>query len=312
MQDKTRQGTTRQEKTRHGTTRQDKTRPNETTTVLLITTSRLRSVLSRLVSSCLVLSCLVLSCLVLSCLVLPCLVLSCLVLPYLVLSWVLSCLLVLSCLALPCLVLSCLTLCLVLSHDLCLVFVLSRLVLSVLQALFTLQTQMRPLVCFHDEILELSMLLLCASLDDIKALTQWEGTVDSARQRLVDQLQSLLCRSLYPPPGRLEQLISQGLELQRKQSVYHNQLAQARLPEQLRVLAPPTSLFEDYCPTHQSLPHRSTHVLEEHKDEVWVVRFSRSGALLASASQDLNVIVWKVTYNDTRTFATEVLMNRII
>ena len=173
-------------------------------------------------------------------------------------------------------------------------------------ALLTLQERLSPLKTFQDEVQELSMLLLCQSRNDIQALTQWEGTVEDARAHIARQLEGMLAPAYCPPPGRLEHIVAQGLQHQRTESVYHNTFPPYHVTRGHPQHPPsPTDLFEDYSPTSEALPHRTTHLLEEHTDEVWVLRFSPCGSFLASGS-DLHVIIWAVEYNDVRTVATKV------
>jgi WD40 repeat protein len=41
-------------------------------------------------------------------------------------------------------------------------------------------------------------------------------------------------------------------------------------------------------------PCTTTHVLEEHADEVWFIAFSHNGNFLASASKDNTAIIWSL------------------
>lgn len=43
------------------------------------------------------------------------------------------------------------------------------------------------------------------------------------------------------------------------------------------------------------LPRHTEFILEGHSDEVWYVRFSNDGTMLASASKDETVIIWSIT-----------------
>ena len=42
------------------------------------------------------------------------------------------------------------------------------------------------------------------------------------------------------------------------------------------------------------IPTETHQILEQHTDEVWHVKFSHSGKLLASSSKDTTVIIWEV------------------
>ena len=39
-------------------------------------------------------------------------------------------------------------------------------------------------------------------------------------------------------------------------------------------------------------PVTTTHILEEHTDEVWFLAYSPDGSMLASASKDARAIIW--------------------
>ena len=42
------------------------------------------------------------------------------------------------------------------------------------------------------------------------------------------------------------------------------------------------------------MPHATTHILQEHSDEVWFLAYSHDGKYLATASKDATAIIWNV------------------
>ncbi|CAN0267272.1 unnamed protein product [Ectocarpus sp. 12 AP-2014] len=81
--------------------------------------------------------------------------------------------------------------------------------------------------------------------------------------------------------GRLENLVAQALTLQKTKCIYHN-------------TAEKIDLTEDHSCQLKMLPQVSTHVLEDHTDEVWCCRFSNGGRMLATSSADAVLILWDV------------------
>lgn len=82
-------------------------------------------------------------------------------------------------------------------------------------------------------------------------------------------------------PNRLNTLLDQALLLQQKNCIYHNQ-------------ATPIGLLVDHSCQRHDFPNQSTHVFQEHRDEVWYMEFSHDGTKLASASRDARAIIWDV------------------
>ena len=46
------------------------------------------------------------------------------------------------------------------------------------------------------------------------------------------------------------------------------------------------------CPCRADFPCESVHVLSDHSEEVWFVKFSHNGSMLASGSKDGLIIIW--------------------
>lgn len=84
------------------------------------------------------------------------------------------------------------------------------------------------------------------------------------------------------PPHRLKTLIGYSNSYQRDNCLCHN-ISQGT-----------ESLFEDHVCDRSRFPSVTTHVFEEHADEVWFLAFSHNGKMLASASKDAHAIIWDV------------------
>lgn len=145
-------------------------------------------------------------------------------------------------------------------------------------------------------------------LRDMALVLQKEASQDAAstldvRWPSIDEIIQEVSRMVDPgrlfPPGRLVQLI--------KQAELHQQ-AVAPLGEvsviegadgtntDEKVGKKPTinayPILQDYC--NHKLHYQCSYVLDDHKDEVWFVRFSHSGHYLCSTSSDQTVLVYKV------------------
>jgi WD40 repeat protein len=87
--------------------------------------------------------------------------------------------------------------------------------------------------------------------------------------------------SVMVPPRRLDQLLGQARQYQAQQCRYH-------------VSNLDSSLYHDHYCSRRQFPTTTTHILEGHTDEVWQIQWSHSGTILASASRDKTVILWRI------------------
>uniref|UniRef100_A0A7S0INT6 CTLH domain-containing protein n=1 Tax=Calcidiscus leptoporus TaxID=127549 RepID=A0A7S0INT6_9EUKA len=129
---------------------------------------------------------------------------------------------------------------------------------------------------------ELSACLLCADAEELHAQMGWDGAAGSSRRQLLHELQPHIPPSVLLPEHRLQTLLQQAVLWQTNQSMFTH----AALCGQ--------SLFEDLCSSADDIPRETVRVLEKHSDEVWFVKFSHNGEMLASASKDRIVVVWDV------------------
>eukprot|EP00158_Paraphelidium_tribonemae_P004381 Partr_v1_DN26722_c0_g1_i6_m8393 putative WD repeat domain 26 len=84
------------------------------------------------------------------------------------------------------------------------------------------------------------------------------------------------------PPHRLETLLNQAIDYQISNCTYHN------------AVKCDVSLYSDHVCGRDGFPCSTSHLFDEHTDEVWFVSFSHNGLFLASASKDHSVIIWSV------------------
>eukprot|EP00735_Rhodelphis_limneticus_P012679 TRINITY_DN5999_c0_g1::TRINITY_DN5999_c0_g1_i1::g.9861::m.9861 TRINITY_DN5999_c0_g1::TRINITY_DN5999_c0_g1_i1::g.9861 ORF type:complete len:649 (+),score=76.14,sp/Q28D01/WDR26_XENTR/37.95/1e-119,WD40/PF00400.27/1.1e-09,WD40/PF00400.27/1.1e-09,WD40/PF00400.27/6.2e-07,WD40/PF00400.27/2.2e+02,WD40/PF00400.27/5e+03,WD40/PF00400.27/1.7,WD40/PF00400.27/1.4e-11,eIF2A/PF08662.6/0.015,eIF2A/PF08662.6/1.4e+02,CLTH/PF10607.4/0.017 TRINITY_DN5999_c0_g1_i1:3-1949(+) len=145
---------------------------------------------------------------------------------------------------------------------------------------------------------KLTSLVMCRDANELHQLSGWNGKNEETRKGVLQRLQAFVSPSLLLPEDRLLTLISQAIDHQRNQCLYHN------------TREPYYSLLEDHACTMKHLPRKTTHVLEEHSDEVWYIQFSHDGTRLASASKDCSVIVWDVTSPEITVKFTLTLHNK--
>lgn len=84
----------------------------------------------------------------------------------------------------------------------------------------------------------------------------------------------------------METLLDQALQFQQQSCIYHNQSL-------------PTCLLVNHECQRDDFPNHTTHLLQEHRDEVWYMEFSHNGKYLASASRDARAIVWDIKVHQT-------------
>jgi WD40 repeat protein len=150
-------------------------------------------------------------------------------------------------------------------------------------ALLCLRSQVTPLCSDMKRLQALTRLVMCKSLEDLRKQCAWSDTNGSQRrQQLLEEIQHYIPPWILLPPLRLQVLVQQALEAQKKQSFYpYCTPSQPNLLEDLK-----------YCP--EKVPHLVYATLQGHKDEVWFVSFSHSGRFLASLSKDRIVLIWRL------------------
>ncbi|XP_022899945.1 WD repeat-containing protein 26 [Onthophagus taurus] len=157
---------------------------------------------------------------------------------------------------------------------------------KVLDALHVLRNELTPLQHNTDRVHQLSSFMMCSSVEELHAKTNWEGKGSKSRRALMDKLQSYLPPSVMLPPYRLKSLLLQAIELQTLRCTHHNTSQTLNLTN--------TSLLVDHACSKDYFPTHTIQILNEHTDEVWFCKFSPDGKKLATGSKDCNVIIWDV------------------
>lgn len=148
------------------------------------------------------------------------------------------------------------------------------------KALHCLREEMSPLRHNVDRLHMLCGLVMCRSVEDVKAEAGWKGTGPESRGDLLSRVQKFIPTDVMMPAGRLHHLLEQAWVYQCQSCEYHN------------VSTDVMSLLEDHSCSRDAIPRYTTNVLKQHTDEVWHIAFSKSGRLLASASKDCTAILW--------------------
>ncbi|KAJ8330679.1 hypothetical protein O5D80_001192 [Batrachochytrium dendrobatidis] len=132
----------------------------------------------------------------------------------------------------------------------------------------------------HDPKRALSVLRNELSPLSLKQKSNWTGVSGKSREKLLDSLQAHISPSMMIPNKRLENLMDQAVQLQVSECLYHNSLNEN------------ISLYANHMCERDDFPVTTTHILEEHTDEVWFLAYSPDGSMLASASKDARAIIW--------------------
>mmetsp|Transcript_735 Transcript_735/g.2495 ORF Transcript_735/g.2495 Transcript_735/m.2495 type:complete len:528 (-) Transcript_735:2384-3967(-) len=149
-------------------------------------------------------------------------------------------------------------------------------------ALACLRKELTPLKTNTAQLHVLASWMMCPSKEDLLARVREKIAGGESRESLLRRLQELLPAHVVLQEGRLEVLIEEALVAQRRACMYHNSTH-----ERFSLLS------RHECGVDQ-IPSEAVAVLDAHADEVWHLRFSNSGEMLASASKDCTAIIWKV------------------
>jgi len=147
-------------------------------------------------------------------------------------------------------------------------------------ALECLRNEISPLGYDMKEVHKLSSLLMCPNVEELYQKANWDGVKGHSREKVISSLRGVLPPTLLLPEKRLQNLLHESLQHQKKKCIYHNTLDES------------ISLLSEHKCERTLLPIQTVAVLEKHSNEVWDVRYSHNGHFLASSSKDGAIVLW--------------------
>lgn len=149
-------------------------------------------------------------------------------------------------------------------------------------ALSVLRHELTPLDQDRTKLHELSSLIVCQSVEDLKAQARWDGALGISRHNLLEDLSKSISPSVMIPEHRLAVLLNQVKQNQISKCLYHN---------------PSTSpsLFADHVCDRSQFPLQTIHELSNNPGEVWSLQFSHNGRMLATSGEGQIVVIYDMT-----------------
>lgn len=149
-------------------------------------------------------------------------------------------------------------------------------------ALMVLRQELTPLHQDRNRLHALSSLIMCQSAEDLKAQAQWDGAAGDSRRRLLSELSRSISPNVMIPERRLAVLLDQVKNHWVANCLYHNTSASP-------------SLYLDHMCEREDFPLTDVLELRHHADEVWFLRYSNDGSMLATTGKDQRVVVYNTS-----------------
>ncbi|KAK8431580.1 WD repeat-containing protein 26 [Phyllosticta citricarpa] len=149
-------------------------------------------------------------------------------------------------------------------------------------ALMVLRQELTPLHQDRNRLHALSSLIMCQSAEDLKAQAQWDGAAGESRRRLLSELSRSISPNVMIPERRLAVLLDQVKDHWVANCLYHNTSASP-------------SLYLDHMCEREDFPLTAVLELRHHADEVWFLRYSNDGSMLATTGKDQRVVVYNTS-----------------
>lgn len=140
-------------------------------------------------------------------------------------------------------------------------------------------------------------LMMCPSAEDLKYQASWDGAGGESRTLLLSELSSkphpphdilllTFAESISPsvmiPEHRLASLLDEVKDSWISNCLFHNTAASP-------------SLYVDHNCDRDEFPSKPVLELKNHKDEVWYLKYSNDGTMLASTSKDKTIVIYETT-----------------
>ncbi|KAF2140338.1 glycoside hydrolase family 1 protein [Aplosporella prunicola CBS 121167] len=158
-------------------------------------------------------------------------------------------------------------------------------------ALMVLRQELTPLHHDVNRLHYLSSLMMCDSAEDVRYQAQWDGAEGGSRNQLLSELSRSISPNIMIPEHRLAVLLDQVKQNWISNCLYHN-------------TAVSPSLYLDHMCERDNFPLKTALELRHHIDEVWFLRFSNDGTMLATTGKDQRINVYD-TNNYQRRFTLE-------
>ncbi|KAF2703024.1 WD repeat-containing protein-like protein [Pleomassaria siparia CBS 279.74] len=150
------------------------------------------------------------------------------------------------------------------------------------KALMVLRQELTPIHQDVGRLHALSSLIMCQSAEDLKSQAQWDGAQGESRSHLLSELSRSISPSVMIPEHRLAVLLDDVKRSWIDNCLYHN-----------TSISP--SLYKDHLCERDVFPTKAYTELRSHKDEVWFLKYSNDGTMLASTSKDKTVVIYDAT-----------------
>lgn len=135
-----------------------------------------------------------------------------------------------------------------------------------------------------------SRLIMNTDVNVLYKVAEWDGCNGESRKKLLDILQSFISPKKMIESGKLEQLLKQSVMFQVYTCKFHD-------PDASKMHT--YSLLEKHQCSKVPVPNKYLMDIDHHEDEVWMITISPNGLLMASASKDKSIAIWKLHQEGT-------------